>query len=138
MLSVSAEEKLDKIAKRLAQWGEDYFLDNQDIQRRRKDAEQKGDVELKKFEERLPARLKERQEMREKAKYGLPDIMTSIKQMKELTDMVLPQHKVVVPAPVIVKTPDVKKASPKNKSAKKERCPNGTKRNAKTGKCEAK
>jgi hypothetical protein len=52
--------------------------------------------------------------------------------------MVLPQSKAVVPAPQIVKQPELKKLSPKNKSVKKERCPNGTKRNAKTGKCEPK
>lgn len=130
MLSSDAEEKLSAIAKRICQWKEDYFHDNLKIKTGRTNAEREGPAELKKFEDRLPAKLSEMKSKRETGRPG-PDIMTTIKHMRELTDMVLTQHKAPSPAAV-------KKSSPKNKTAKKERCPNGTKRNASTGKCEAK
>jgi len=136
MLSSVAEEKLSVIAKRICQWKEDYFHDNLRIKTGRTNAERAGPAELKKFDDKLPAKLKEMQSKREQGILGAPDIMTTIKHMRELTDMVLPQHQVAAIAPPA--TVAAKQSSPKNKSVKKERCPNGTKRNAKTGKCEAK
>jgi hypothetical protein len=136
MLSSAAEEKLDTIAKRICQWHEDYFHDNLRLKSQRETDLREGAAALKKFQDRLPAKLSEMKSKREAVRPGAgPDIMTTIKHMRELTDMVLTQHKVAAIAPPAVAA---KQSNPKNKTAKKERCPNGTKRNATTGKCEAK
>jgi hypothetical protein len=136
MLSSVAEQKLAAIAMRICQWRDDYFHDNLRLKTQRETAERAGPAELKKFQDRLPVKLSEMQSKREAVRPGVgPDIMTTIKHMRELTDMVLPQHKVAAIAPPAVAA---KQSSPKNKTAKKERCPNGTKRNASTGKCEEK
>jgi len=142
---VAAEAKLMGIVKRLGQWEQDYQSDERNIKMWRTLAARNPE-KLKQYDATLPERLKQLQQEREQAKYGRPDIMTTIKQMREFTDMVLPQHKAVAPAPEpkIIKKPEVgkqsevKQSSSKNKSVKKERCPNGTKRNTKTGKCKPK
>jgi len=136
MLSPAAEVKLMAIARRLGQWEQDYNQDERNVKMWRTLA--RNPEQLKKHDDNLPQTLKNLQMDREKAKYKLPDIMTTIKQMEELCDMVLHQHKAAAHVPQIVKQPEVKKLSPKNKSVKKERCPNGTKKNTKTGKCEPK
>jgi len=140
MLSVAAEAKLMAISKRLSQWEQDYQSDEHNIKMWRTLAARNAE-KLKQYDATLPDRLKQLQQAREQAKYGRPDIMTTIKHMREFCDMVLPQHKHIAPVPVMVipKAVEAKKMSPKkNKSMKKERCPNGTKKNPKTGNCEPK
>ena len=102
MLSVTAETKLMAIAKWIGQWEEDHRSDEHNIKMWRTLSEKKPE-KLKQYEASLPDRLKQQQMTREQAKYGQPDIMTTIKQMRELCDMVLPQHTAASPAPQIVK-----------------------------------